>query len=87
MPFESIQIPRQDHTLACMIRDLLFENGAEYAACTVLHPQDDFLHVEIRADDCKDVLLSSLRQARGTLEGYIKTIRATAAHAQAANEL
>lgn len=67
----TFKIPSQGHTLGCLIRDGLFQNGATFAACTVPHPQDTFLVVEIdHPDDCEECLLSTLRETRLELERY-----------------
>ena len=85
MVARTFRIPNEGHTLACMIRHLLFENGAEYAACVVRHPQDDFLDVEVDAEsDSKEVLLSSLHQALETVRAYRATVNGVRAHIEAA---
>ena len=80
MPREEIVIPDQTHTLACLIRERLFENDAIFAACVVPHPQDTSLTVTIEADDCKKCLQSALREARQDVEGIINSFKAHSAH-------
>ena len=65
---------KQSHTLACMLREFLFENGATFASCTVNHPLDDFLTVKIEADDPKYVLLLSLNDAKQRIDEYLANI-------------
>jgi DNA-directed RNA polymerase subunit L len=78
---ETIVIPNQGHTLACMLRTLLFEHGAQFASCTVPHPQDQDLVIVIHhEDDCKECLLSSLRELRDTLERCKNTVLSVQIH-------
>ena len=58
---------KQGHTLGCLIKDRLFENGAQFAACVVPHPQDDYLNVHVMATDPDDVLIRALQSARSDL--------------------
>ena len=80
MPLEEIIIPNQGHTLACMLRKALFDNGAAFAACIVPHPQDEFLKIVIDAPDCKACLLSSLRDVRNALEQYTRVVASKKIH-------
>ncbi len=80
MPREEIVIPNHTHTLACLIRERLFENDATFAACVVPHPQDTTLTVTIEADDCKKCLQSALREARQDVEGIIDSFKAHGVH-------
>lgn len=80
MPKESIVIPEQGHTLACTIRERMFENGAEFAACVVAHPQDTTLKVTIDAPDCKDCIKSSLQDAQNDIENALRAVAAYMAH-------
>ena len=83
MVHEEIHIPNQGHTLACMIRDLLFEHGANFGACVAPHPQSSDLRVDIEADDCKACLRASLHEARLTVENCLKAIEAKVIHDEA----
>ena len=78
-----IQLPEQSHTLACVLRSLLFENGATEAACVVLHPQDTHLTVDIRAEDCFETLRNALLQAKAQV-ATLKHAVATQQHQLAA---
>ena len=44
-----IKVP-DENTLACLLRDSLFRNGATYAACTVSHPQAQELGVLVESE-------------------------------------
>ena len=66
---EEIDIPEQDHTLACIIRSMLFENGATFAACVMPHPLDTSLKVIVsHPESAKVCLLDALRDAMGEVE-------------------
>lgn len=81
---ESFVIKEQTHTLACLLRTHLFENGATFASCTVPHPLDNDLIVKVsHPESCKECLLSSLRDARRDIEQCINTINAYKAHVEA----
>ena len=80
MPHEEICLPNAGHTLACMIRHRLFENGARFAACVVPHPLDTHLKVVVEADNCKDCILSSLLDARHDIELALRTFASYDAH-------
>ena len=78
---ESIVIPNQTHTLACLLRHHLFANGASFAACTVPHPLDEDLTITLaHADSCKECLLAALRDARSDVEKCITAINAYKSH-------
>ena len=80
---ESFTICNQTHTLACLIRHLLFENGASFASCTVPHPLDTDLIVKLESEDNKECLLAALRDSRNEIEQAIRTIQAYKAHMSA----
>ena len=81
MPFERIVLPNEGHTLASMLREELFAQGATFAACVVPHPLDTSLTVEIQHPvDCKECLLAGLRQVRENLLQYKKVVDARTVH-------
>lgn len=81
---ETFVIKNQTHTLACLLRHHLFENGATFASCTVPHPLDTDLTIKIEHNEsCKTCLLASLRDARGDIEQCVKTVHAYQAHLEA----
>lgn len=81
MPKESVTIPNEGHTLACMLRVPLFNNGAEFASCTVPHPQATDLVVTVHhGTSCRECLVDSLHDVRNTLESYKKTVLAVRVH-------
>ena len=83
---EEIILPNQSHTLACMIRQTLFDNGAVFAACTVPHPLDSNLTVRIETNSSttpKKCLLLSLNDACSEVEASIRVIHAYKAHVEA----
>ena len=57
-------IQREGHTLACLLRKQMFENGATMAACVVLHPQDEHLNIKVVAEDPKSCVLQSIHFAK-----------------------
>lgn len=64
-----------------MLRDELFASGATFAACIVPHPLDTSLTVEIEhPTDCKECLLSGLRQVRQILLQYKQVVDARVVH-------
>lgn len=84
---EEFSIRSQTHTLACLIRHFLFENGATFASCTVPHPLDTDLLVKIEsASGGKECLLAALRDSRREVEAAIRTIDAYKAHVAASME-
>lgn len=84
---EEIRIPNQGHTLACMLRHYLFDNGASFAACTVPHPLDTELTVKIQCEEStpKECLQSALRDAEEEIEAALKVVRGHLAHTEAMN--
>lgn len=81
MPFERIVLPSEGHTLASMLRDELFASGATFAACIVTHPLDTDLVVEIEhPSDCKECLLTGLREVRQTLTQYRQVVKSRMLH-------
>ena len=81
MPDATFAIPNEGHTLGGLIRDGLFEHGAEFAACTVPHPQDTFLQVTVsHPEDCLQCVLASLRDARTLLEKYRAVVQSNILH-------
>lgn len=82
---EEICIPDEGHTLACLIRNYLFENGASFAACTVPHPLDSHLTVKIQCDSTitpKECLLGSLRDAKEEVAAAIRVVRGNIVHTE-----
>ena len=67
-------IPNEDHTLGCLLRHNLFNNGGEFVACTVPHPQDTRLHVTIQAKDPKRCLLLAIDDARIAMECLLERV-------------
>lgn len=85
---EEIIIPDQGHTLACMIRQLLFDNGASFAACTVPHPLDQGLTVRLECPTPpKECLLAALLDANEEVEASIKCVKSHIAHNDACKDL
>lgn len=81
MPPEIIHIDSEGHTMACMIRQSLFENGCTFAACTVPHPLDETLRIEMEHPrDCKACLLDALGDMRRELEQYMKVVATKQIH-------
>lgn len=81
MPREIICIPDAGHTLASILRSTLFKHGATFASCIVQHPEDTFLKIEIETENsCKEVLRSSLVEAKTLLENYKKQIENAMVH-------
>lgn len=86
MPHEEVLLPDAGHTLACMLRHRLFDNGARFAACVVPHPLDTHLKIMLEADDCKDCILSSLFEARNDVELALRAFASYDAHVMAMGE-
>ena len=87
MPRERVYIANEGHTLACMIRSLLFANGATFAACIVAHPLHERLEIEIEhPDDCKRCLLDSLRDARVELDQFVNVLKSRQIHREMQSE-
>lgn len=84
MEHRVVDFPRNGHTLGSLLRDKLFANGAEFAACVVPHPQDDFLRVEVRAPD--DCIRSSLLEVQREIESARRAVRNYLVHAALASE-
>jgi DNA-directed RNA polymerase subunit L len=70
------KIPDQGHTLACLLRALLFEHGATEAACVVLHPQDTDLTVYIRSEDQRATLRNAIVASMAEIGALRKSVRA-----------
>jgi|OM-RGC.v1.033382471 DNA-directed RNA polymerase subunit L len=73
-----VQLPDQGHTLACLLRAALFEQGATEAACVVLHPQDTHLTIDIKtpSDDAHAVLRKAILAVRADVKELRKCVQA-----------
>lgn len=74
-----VQLPDQGHTLACLLRAALFEQGATEAACVVLHPQDIHLTIDIKTtseDDAHAVLRKAILAVRADVKELRKCVQA-----------
>lgn len=79
-------IPNQGHTLASMLRQRLFDNGATYAACLVPHPHDTFLRIEIEADDPHVCLKDSIHDAIAIVDKMKRSVDAFLNHKDAMDD-
>lgn len=61
-------IEDQEHTLACLLRQQLFDSGAAFAACTVPHPQERRLVVEVEAEDDAHLLRDAVHLVQRRLD-------------------
>ena len=72
MSNQTIKVPNNGHTLGNMILPFLFENGADFAACSVIHPMDDFLTISITASNPIKCIIDAMNDARVEVEEMIK---------------
>tara|TARA_B100000945_G_C20376759_1_gene595001 strand:- start:610 stop:918 length:309 start_codon:yes stop_codon:yes gene_type:complete len=79
-------IENQGHTIACLLRERLFNEGATFAACIVKHPQDKNLNIVIEADDPKKCLLSAISSAELVLDNMIKAVTSYQIHNEIIDE-
>lgn len=56
-------IKNEGYTLASMIRDELFYQGATFASCTVSHPQSYELDVTIEGEEPNEILKSAIERS------------------------
>lgn len=68
------KIEGQGHTLGCMLRHRLFDNGATFAACVVPHPMDKHLIVKVEADDPVQCLESATHQAMHEIDRIVQQV-------------
>ena len=78
------RIENEGHTLACLLREGLFECGATFAACTVAHPQDTHMTVCVDSDDPPQTLLDAIADATSKVERCLTALDAYEAHQAAA---
>ena len=73
-------IDKQGHTLGCMLRPRLFANGATFAACVVLHPQDKHLVMKVEAADADQCVMDAIYAATNDLDQMIREVDSFIAH-------
>ena len=74
---QTFVIRKQTQTLACLLRQQLFDEGATFASCTVPHPMDADLTVKISHPvDSKACLVAALDAARAQLVQCLGKVRA-----------
>ena len=73
---ERIDLPGQNATLGSLLRHNLFANGGTFVACTVPHPQDDFLRITIESSNPKSTLLLAIGDARADVAEMIRLVEA-----------
>ena len=73
-------IENQDHAVACLIREQLFNFDIEFGACTIRHPQARDIHVEIRCekesprdvlDQAVGLVCTDLDELESVINGYL----------------
>jgi len=62
-----ITIPNEGHTVACLLRNRLFDNDAEFAACVVPHPQSKDLIIKVDGVNPVSIIKNSINDARNTI--------------------
>lgn len=80
-------IDEQSHTIGCMLRPRLFENGATFAACVVLHPQDKHLVIKVEADDVNQCVMDAIYAATKDLDQMIREVDTYIAHNSVTTEM
>ena len=79
----SFRIANQDSTIACLLRDSLFNFEVEFASCTLLHPQDTCLHVTIQCSDNtepKTLLDEAIQNINHDLENMLQILQSKLVH-------
>ena len=56
-------LKNERYSLASMIRDELFHQGASFASCIVSHPQSYQLEITIEGEDPKEILNSAIEHS------------------------
>tara|TARA_B100001741_G_scaffold57866_1_gene45303 strand:- start:1231 stop:1518 length:288 start_codon:yes stop_codon:yes gene_type:complete len=74
------KIDEQGHTIGCMLRPRLFKNGAKFAACVVVHPQDKHLVMKVEADDEYQCVMDAIYSANKDLDQMIREVDTFIAH-------
>ena len=77
---KSFTIENESHTVACLLRNRLFEEGATFAACVVKHPQEKKLVINIESEDPQMCLLNSIFSAEQDIDKMIKIVKANIIH-------
>ena len=80
-------IDDQGHTIGCMLRPRLFENGASFAACVVLHPQDKNLVMKVEAADPNQCVMDAIYQATKDLDQMIREVDTFITHKSLTTEM
>lgn len=68
------KIQGEGHTVGCLLRNRLFENGATFAACLVKHPQDEFLSINVQAENPKECILDAIHSAEYEIQSMLKLL-------------
>jgi DNA-directed RNA polymerase subunit L len=80
-------IDEQGHTIGCMLRPRLFENGATFAACVVLHPQDKHLVMKVEAADADQCVINAIYAATKDLDQMIREVDTFITHNSLTTEM
>ena len=67
-------IEGEGYTLASLLRQPLFNNGATFASCTVSHPQSKSLDIIIDGDSPHIILSDSIVDVQQILRNCVKSI-------------
>ena len=67
-------LKNEGYTLASMIRDELFYQGATFASCVVTHPQSYELEIIIKGENPNEILKSAIERSTLRLEACTKAL-------------
>ena len=70
------KIDNEGHTVGCMLRKRLFDQNAEFVACTLQHPQDQHLTITVQSNNPKATVLDAIAVASQEIDDMIKYVSA-----------
>ena len=80
-------INEEGHTIGCMLRQRLFDCGANFAACVVLHPQDKHLVIKVDSENEHDCLMDAIYTANKDLDQMIREVDTFISHKLLTDEM
>tara|TARA_B110000008_G_scaffold268995_1_gene297738 strand:- start:921 stop:1193 length:273 start_codon:yes stop_codon:yes gene_type:complete len=79
----TFNIENEGHTVGCLLRRKLFEEGSKFSACVVKHPQDKNLVIYVDSEtknDAKECILSVISSVNNDIDKMILAIDSKMAH-------
>ena len=77
------QIEGEGHTVGCMLRQRLFDEGCTFAACVVKHPEDTHLCIQVESEDPAESIRRAVRRGLSYIDDMLKIVAVDRCNRQA----